>query len=130
MWPGVSHLDAHYKRGVDFTRLDVALTPRAILLLFTLLPGDGDQRLLPEITWRTAWKANCASKCGTGGDCETSPPGKKSAGLFYLYGLVWIGKDIINASQKLIQLDDSLIALLGAISPSSCPAAAAREEAG
>jgi len=48
--------------------------------------------------------------------------------VFCSTAFLWITKDLINAAQKIIQLDDSIIALAGAISLFMVPSGRSKEE--
>ena len=48
--------------------------------------------------------------------------------VFCSTAFLWMSKDLINASQKLFQLDDSIIAMTGAISLFMVPSGRTKEE--
>ena len=122
----VSHLNAHYKHGVDFLDWMLLCMPLAILLLFTLYLVMVKWLYPNHLAHSMEGKLYIESELKEMG--KLSRQEKRVLVVFTCTALLWIGKDIINASQKLIQLDDSLIALLGAISLFIVPSGRSKEE--
>jgi sodium-dependent dicarboxylate transporter 2/3/5 len=122
----VSHLNAHYKHGIDFLDWMLLCMPLAILLLFTLYLVMVKWLYPNHLAHSMEGKLYIESELKEMG--KLSRQEKRVLVVFTCTALLWIGKDIINASQKLIQLDDSLIALLGAISLFIVPSGRSKEE--
>ena len=100
--------------------------PLAILLLFTLYLVMVKWLYPNHLAHSMEGKLYIESELKEMG--KLSRQEKRVLVVFTCTALLWIGKDIINASQKLIQLDDSLIALLGAISLFIVPSGRSKEE--
>lgn len=123
----VSHLNSQYKHSIDFIDWMLLCMPLAILLLFSLyfvmvkwlypnrLTHSESGRLFIEEELKEMGKLSLQEKRVLLVFCSTA--------------FLWITKDIINASQKLFQLDDTMIALLGAISLFIVPSGRRKENA-
>ncbi len=123
----ISHLNAQYKHSIDFISWMLLCMPLAILLLFSLyfvmvkwlypnkLTHSENGRLFIEEELKAMGKLSLQEKRVLIVFCSTA--------------LLWIAKDIINTSQKLFQLDDTIIALLGAISLFIVPSGRRNEDA-
>ena len=122
----VSHLNAHYKHGIDFINWMLLCMPLAILLLFMLY--------FVMVKWLYPNHLSHSAEGKLFIENELKEMGKLSRQekrVLLVFGgtaLLWITKDIINGSQKVIQLDDSLIALLGAISLFVVPSGRSKDE--
>lgn len=122
----VSHLNAHYKHGIDFISWMLLCMPLAILLLFMLY--------LVMVKWLYPNNLSHSPEGRQYIDAELKAMGKLSRQekrvliVFCSTAFLWITKDIINAAQKLFQLDDSIIAILGAISLFIVPSGRNKEE--
>lgn len=110
----ISHLNAHYKHGIDFINWMLLCMPLAILLLFALYFVMVKWLYPNHLAHSIEGKAFIESELKEMG--KLSRQEKRVLLAFCSTAFLWITKDIINASQKLFQLDDSIIALLGAIS--------------
>lgn len=110
----ISHLNAHYKHGIDFINWMLLCMPLAILLLFALYFVMVKWLYPNHLAHSIEGKAFIESELKEMG--KLSRQEKRVLLVFCSTAFLWITKDIINASQKLFQLDDSIIALLGAIS--------------
>lgn len=110
----VRHLNEHYKHGIDFVKWMMLCMPLAMVLLFTLY--------LVMVKWLYPNHLTHSIDGKIFIDTELKEMGKLSRQekrvliVFCTTAFLWITKDIINSSQKLFQLDDTIIALMGAIS--------------
>ncbi len=110
----IRHLNDHYGHSIDFLQWMLLCMPLSIVLLLCLYwvmvkwlyPNqlshsvDGRNFILSELK-------------------EMGPLSKQEKRVMVVFcttAFLWITKDIINAQQKIFQLDDSIIALIGAIS--------------
>ncbi|MBL0183699.1 MAG: DASS family sodium-coupled anion symporter [Chitinophagaceae bacterium] len=122
----ISHLNAHYKHGIDFMNWMLLCAPLAIVLLFVLY--------LVMVKWLYPNRLAHSIEGKQFIDSELKEMGKLSRQekrvliVFCSTAFLWITKDIINSSQKLFQLDDSIIALLGAVSLFIVPSGRDKEE--
>jgi solute carrier family 13 (sodium-dependent dicarboxylate transporter), member 2/3/5 len=109
----VRHLNEHYKHGIDFVKWMMLCMPLAMVLLFTLY--------LVMVKWLYPNHLTHSIDGKIFIDTELKEMGKLSRQekrvliVFCTTAFLWITKDIINSSQKLFQLDDTIIALMGAI---------------
>lgn len=121
----ISHLNEHYKHSVDFIDWMLLCMPLAILLLFSLY--------FVMVKWLYPNHLNHSEQGKIYIDSQLKEMGKLSKqeervlAVFCSTALLWITKDIINASQKLFQLDDTMIALLGAIALFIVPSGRTKE---
>ena len=110
----VRHLNDHYKHGIDFVNWMLLCMPLAIVLLLTLyfvmVKWLYPNHLAHSIDGRNFINTEL-KEMG-----RLSRQEKRVLIIFCSTAFLWITKDIINASQKTVQLDDSIIALLGAVS--------------
>ena len=116
----VGYVEKKYDINVDFVDWMMICTPLAIILLFSLYfvmvkwlypnriksEGATKQLLQDELT-----------KLG-----PISINEKRVLIIFICTALLWITKDIINNSQSLLKLDDTIIAVIGAVALFICPA--------
>ncbi|MEI7472191.1 MAG: DASS family sodium-coupled anion symporter [Chitinophagaceae bacterium] len=110
----IRHLNDHYGHSIDFLQWMLLCMPLSMVLLLCLYwvmvkwlyPNhlshsvDGRNFILSELK-------------------EMGPLSKQEKRVMLVFcttAFLWITKDIINSQQKIFQLDDSIIALLGAIS--------------
>jgi sodium-dependent dicarboxylate transporter 2/3/5 len=122
----VRHLNEHYKHGIDFVKWMLLCMPLSILLLFSLylvmvkwlypnhLSHSIDGRLYIETELKEMGPLSLQEKRVLIVFCSTA--------------FLWITKDIINDVQKLFQLDDTIIALIGAISLFIVPSGRIKED--
>jgi sodium-dependent dicarboxylate transporter 2/3/5 len=122
----ISHLNAHYKHGIDFMDWMLLCTPLAIILMFVLY--------FVMVKWLYPNRLAHSIEGKNFIDTELKGMGKLSRQekrvliVFCSTAFLWITKDIINTSQKLFQLDDSIIAMIGAISLFIVPSGRNKEE--
>ncbi len=122
----VRHLNEHYKHGIDFVKWMMLCMPLAIILLLVLY--------VVMVKW--LYPNHLAHSIDGRNFIETelkemgklSRQEKRVLIVFCSTAFLWISKDIINSSQKLFQLDDSIIALSGALSLFIVPSGRTREE--
>ncbi len=122
----VRHLNEHYKHGIDFVNWMLLCMPLAILLLLALylvmVKWLYPNHLAPSIEGRKFIETEL-KEMG-----KLSRQEKRVLMVFCSTAFLWITKDIINTSQKLFQLDDSIIALTGAISLFIVPSGRTKED--
>lgn len=122
----VSHLNAHYKHGIDFMNWMLLCAPLSILLLFMLY--------LVMVKWLYPNRLAQSLEGKQFIDAELKEMGKLSRQekrvlvVFCSTAFLWITKDLINNAQKIFQLDDSIIALIGAVSLFIVPSGRNKEE--
>jgi solute carrier family 13 (sodium-dependent dicarboxylate transporter), member 2/3/5 len=122
----VAYHNEHYKQGIDFLRWMLLCMPLAILLLLSLyfvmvkwlypnhLSHSIDGRLYIETELK-----------------EMGPLSRQEKRVLIVFcctAFLWITKGIINEQQKLFQLDDTIIALMGAVSLFIVPSGRTKEE--
>lgn len=110
----VNYISDKYNYNIGFTDWMIVFTPLTIVLLFMLhwvlvkwlYPNNikhsekGNQFIKEEI-----------EKLG-----PLSTPEKRVSIVFIITVLLWIFKDLINAFQKIVVLDDTIIAMMAAVS--------------
>lgn len=122
----VRHLNEEFKHGIDFAQWMLLCMPLAIILLFSLY-FIMVKWLYPNHLAHSIDGRNFI-------DSELKEMGKLSRQekrvliVFCSTAFLWITKDLINTSQKTIQLDDSIIALIGAISLFIVPSGRNKED--
>lgn len=109
----ISHLNEHYKHSVDFIDWMLLCMPLAILLLFSLYFVMVKWLYPNHLTHSEQGKIYIDSQLKEMG--KLSKQEKRVLTVFCSTAFLWITKDIINNQQKLFQLDDTMIALMGAI---------------
>ncbi|MFN8250850.1 MAG: DASS family sodium-coupled anion symporter [Ferruginibacter sp.] len=121
----ISHLNAHYKHSIDFINWMLLCAPLAILLLISLYFVMVKWLYPNRLTHNEEGKIFIDTELEKMG--KLSLQEKRVLAVFGTTALLWITKDIINTSQKLVQLDDTIIALLGAISLFIVPSGRSKE---
>lgn len=121
----ISHLNAHYKHSIDFFSWMLLCMPLAILLLFSLYLVMVKWLYPNHLTHNEDGKIFIETQLKEMG--KLSRQEKRVLLIFCITASLWIFKDIINASQKLFQLDDTIIALLGAFSLFIVPSGRSKE---
>ena len=122
----VRHLNEHYKHGIDFSRWMLLCMPLAIILLLMLY--------LVMVKWLYPNHLSHSEGGKNFINAELKEMGplsrqeKRVLAVFCSTAFLWITRDIINANQKLFQLDDTIIALIGAISLFIVPSGRTKEE--
>lgn len=116
----VGYIEKKYAYGVDFLKWMVMCTPLALVLLISLywvmvkwlfpnrIKSDGATRQLIK---------NELSQLG-----PVSVNEKRVLIIFISTAFLWITKDIINVTQSVIKLNDTMIAIMGAVALFICPA--------
>lgn len=121
----VSHLNDHYKHGVDFISWMLLCMPLSILLLICLYLVMVKWLYPNHISNNEEGKIFIDTQLREMG--KLSKQEKRVLVIFCCTAFLWITKDIINASQKTVQLDDTIIALLGATSLFFVPSGRSKE---
>jgi len=122
----VRHLNEHYKHGIDFAKWMMLCMPLAILLLVSLYLVMVKWLYPNHITHSVDGKLFIETELK-----EMGPLSKQEKRVLFVFcstAFLWITKDIINARQTLFQLDDSIIALIGAISLFIVPSGRSKED--
>ena len=122
----IRHLNEHYKHSIDFVKWMLLCMPLAILLLlslyFVMVKWLYPNHLAHSIDGRNYIAAELK---------EMGPLSRQEKRVLIIFcstAFLWITKDIINAAQNLFQLDDTIIALIGAISLFIVPSGRTAEE--
>lgn len=110
----VRHLNEHYKHGIDFVNWMMLCMPLAIILLFMLYLVMVKWLYPNRLTHSIDGKLFIETELKEMGPLSRQE--KRVLIVFCSTAFLWITKDIINSTQKLFQLDDTIIALIGAIS--------------
>ncbi len=122
----IRHLNEHYKHGIDFANWMMLCMPLAVILLLMLY--------LVMVKWLYPNHLAHSLEGRNFIHAELKEMGKLSRQekrvliVFCSTAFLWISKDLINASQKLFQLDDSIIAMTGAISLFMVPSGRTKED--
>ena len=122
----IRHLNEHYKHGIDFANWMMLCMPLAVILLlvlyFVMVKWLYPNHLAHSLEGRNFIHAEL-KEMG-----KLSRQEKRVLIVFCSTAFLWISKDLINASQKLFQLDDSIIAMTGAISLFMVPSGRTKED--
>ncbi len=122
----IRHLNENFKHGIDFVKLMMLCMPMAIILMlalyFVMVKWLYPNQLAHSVEGRKFIEAELKDMG------KLSRQEKRVLFIFCSTAFLWITKDIINASQKLFQLDDSIIALIGAISLFIVPSGRTKNE--
>ena len=115
----VGYFEKTYHTNIGFFQWMLLCLPIALLLMFTL------HFLLTRILYPNKIKPNAAAKQYISEEFIRMGPlsvsEKRVLVIFSSTALLWIFKDLINQSQGLLKLDDTMIALIGAIGLFMCP---------
>jgi solute carrier family 13 (sodium-dependent dicarboxylate transporter), member 2/3/5 len=115
----VAHIEQKYNSNVDFLDWMMICTPLSILLLFSLY------FVMVKILFPNRIKSDGITKQLIRDEIQGLGPisiaEKRVLAIFIFTATLWITKDIINASQSYFRLDDSIIALIGAVALFICP---------
>jgi sodium-dependent dicarboxylate transporter 2/3/5 len=115
----VGYFEKTYHTNIGFFQWMILCLPIAILLMLTL------HFLLTRILFPNKIKPNAAAKQFITEEFIKMGPlsvsEKRVLVIFSGTALLWIFKDLINASQDFLKLDDTMIALIGAVSLFMCP---------
>lgn len=116
----VAYIEKKYNYSVDFLSWMLICTPLAILLLASLYWVMVKWLFPNRIKSDHATRQLIRDEIAELGPFSVNE--KRVLGIFIATATLWITKDIINASQSLVKLNDSIIALIGAIALFICPA--------
>jgi sodium-dependent dicarboxylate transporter 2/3/5 len=115
----VGYIERTYKTNIDFFDWMILCLPIALLLMLAL------HFLLTRILFPNKIKHNEAAKQFINDEFVRMGPlsvsEKRVLTIFSGTALLWIFKDLLNQSQGLIKLDDTIIALIGAVALFICP---------
>ena len=115
----VGFYEKKYNTNIDFIDWMLLCIPIALLLLFALY------FVLTRILFPNHIRSNEATKEYINEELtrlgKLSSSEKRVLIIFCFTALLWIFKDLINAEQALVKLDDTIIALTGAIALFICP---------
>ncbi len=110
----VNYIHEKFNYTVGFTDWMIVFTPLTIVLLF-MLYWVMVKFLFPNgIKHSVEGKSYIKSELKSLG--KLSAPEKRVLIVFAVTVILWITKDIINTIQKIVELDDTIIAMMGAIS--------------
>jgi solute carrier family 13 (sodium-dependent dicarboxylate transporter), member 2/3/5 len=110
----VNYIHEKFNYTVGFTDWMIVFTPLTIVLLF-MLYWVMVKFLFPNgIKHSVEGKSYIRSELKSLG--KLSAPEKRVLIVFAVTVILWITKDIINTIQKTVELDDTIIAMMGAIS--------------
>ncbi len=110
----VNYIHEKLNYTVGFTDWMIVFTPLTIVLLF-MLYWVMVKFLFPNgIKHSVEGKSYIKSELKSLG--KLSAPEKRVLIVFAVTVILWITKDIINTIQKIVELDDTIIAMMGAIS--------------
>jgi sodium-dependent dicarboxylate transporter 2/3/5 len=116
----VAHIQEKYHYQVDFVNWMILCTPLSIFLLFALY------MVLVKWLYPNRIKSNLATKDLIMEEIRSLGPmstvEKRVLVIFIITAVLWMTKDIVNTAQGLFRLDDTIIALLCAVSLFICPA--------
>ncbi len=116
----VAYIEKKYNYSVDFLSWMLICTPLAVLLLASLYWVMVKWLFPNRIKSDHATRQLIRDEIAELGPFSVNE--KRVLGIFIATATLWITKDIINASQSLVKLNDSIIALIGAIALFICPA--------
>ena len=122
----VRHLNEELKHGIDFASWMMLCMPLAIILLLSLYVIMVKWLYPNHLSHSVEGKNFINTELKEMG--RLSRQEKRVLIVFCSTAFLWITKDIINTSQKIIQLDDSIIALVGAISLFIIPSGRTKED--
>ncbi len=115
-----------YNISIDFIDWMLLCTPLAIILLislyFVMVKWLYPNRIRSEESTRKMIHGEIASL----GPMSVNE--KRVLAIFLVTALLWITKDIINSMQSYFKLDDTIIAMIGAVSLFICPAKGERSD--
>lgn len=115
----VGYFEKTYDTNIDFIDWMLLCMPIALLLMFTLY------LLLTRILFPNHIRSNDSAKQFIKEEFVRMGPlsvsEKRVLVIFTGTALLWILKDLLNRSQGIIKLDDTMIALIGAVALFICP---------
>jgi sodium-dependent dicarboxylate transporter 2/3/5 len=116
----VGYIEKKYDFNVDFINWMLVCTPLAFLLLMSLY------WIMVKWLFPNRIKSDLATRHLIRDELESLGPvsvnEKRVLIIFICTAFLWITKDIINVTQSVIKLNDTMIAITGAIALFICPA--------
>ncbi len=116
----VAYIEKKYHYNVDFLNWMLICTPLALLLLIGLY------WVMVKWLFPNRIKSDLATKQLIKGELDKLGPvsvnEKRVLVIFISTALLWITKDIINSAQAVMKLNDTIIAIMGALALFICPA--------
>jgi solute carrier family 13 (sodium-dependent dicarboxylate transporter), member 2/3/5 len=122
----ISHLKAHYNQTIGFANWMMVCMPLSLLLLFGLYIVMVKWLYPNHITDSNEGRHYIKSELKKMG--RLSRQEKRVLVIFCTTAFLWIFKDLINNGQQFLELDDTIIALLGSISLFIVPSGAMPEK--
>ena len=116
----VGYFEKKYSYNVDFLDWMLICTPLAILLLISLYWVMVKWLFPNRIKSDFATKQLIKDELAALGPVSNNE--KRVLVIFISTALLWITKDIINVTQSVIRLNDTIIAVIGAVALFICPA--------
>jgi solute carrier family 13 (sodium-dependent dicarboxylate transporter), member 2/3/5 len=116
----VGYIEKKYGYNVDFLNWMLICTPLAILLLISLYWVMVKWLFPNRIKSDFATKQLIKDELAALGPVSSNE--KRVLVIFISTALLWITKDIINVAQSVIKLNDTIIAVIGAVALFICPA--------
>ena len=116
----VAYIEKKYSYSVDFLSWMLICTPLAIILLASLYLVMVKWLFPNRIKSNQATRQLIRDEIAELGAVSTNE--KRVLAIFIGTATLWIAKGLINSSQQLFSLNDSMIAIIGAIALFICPA--------
>jgi len=116
----VAYIEKKYAYNVDFLRWMMICTPLAIVLLISLYWVMVKWLFPNRIKSDFATKQLIKDELAELGPVSINE--KRVLVIFICTALLWITKDIINVTQSFFRLNDTIIAVIGAVALFICPA--------
>lgn len=116
----VGYIEKKYSYNVDFLNWMLICTPLAILLLISLYWVMVKWLFPNHIKSDFATKQLIKDELAALGPVSNNE--KRVLVIFISTALLWITKDLINVTQSVIKLNDTIIAVIGAVALFICPA--------
>jgi sodium-dependent dicarboxylate transporter 2/3/5 len=116
----VGYIEKKYSYNVDFLNWMLICTPLAILLLISLYWVMVKWLFPNRIKSDFATKQLVRDELAALGPVSNNE--KRVLIIFIGTALLWITKDLINVTQSVIKLNDTIIAVIGAVALFICPA--------
>lgn len=115
----VGYFEKKYNTSIDFLEWMLLCTPLALLLMVSLYI------VTTKILFRNHIRSNAAAREHISNELlrlgPLSAPEKRVLFIFITTALLWILRKPINDMQSLFQLDDNMIAIIGAVAMFICP---------
>jgi len=115
----VGYFEKKYNTSIDFLEWMLLCTPLALLLMLSLYV------VTTKILFRNHIRSNTAAREHISNELlrlgPLSAPEKRVLFIFITTALLWILRKPINDMQSLFQLDDNMIAIIGAVALFICP---------